>query len=99
MARPKKTVRSRDHVEVAYRGRPLRRTGQHPSVARWDVLELLARVVDHIPEPSQQMVRYWGFYANAARGKRRKAAPGRDIAQAAQGQDDWTRQPRPVDYD
>jgi hypothetical protein len=28
------------------------------------VLEFIARVVDHIPEPSQQMTRYWGFYAN-----------------------------------
>ena len=32
------------------------------------MLEFLARVVDQIPEPSQQTVRYWGFYANAARG-------------------------------
>jgi hypothetical protein len=38
------------------------------------VLEFIARVVDHLPEPSQQMTRYWGFYANAARGKRRKKA-------------------------
>ena len=33
------------------------------------------------------MVRYWGFYANAARGKRRKAAAG-DTPQAQSRQDD-----------
>ena len=59
-------------------GRPSRRAGPDGGHARWDVLEFLARVVDHIPEPSQQTVRYWGFYANAARGKRRKAAPAAD---------------------
>jgi hypothetical protein len=47
------------------------------------VLEFLARVVDHIPEPSQQTVRYGGFYANAARGKRRKAALAEDAAQVS----------------
>jgi hypothetical protein len=47
--------------------------GPWPTAASWDVLEFIARVVDHIPEPSQQMTRYWGFYANAARGKRHKA--------------------------
>ena len=52
------------------------------------MLDFLARIVDHIPEPSQQTVRYWGFYANAARGKRRKAAPGHDLAESPRGQDD-----------
>jgi hypothetical protein len=61
-------------AEVLYRGRPGRRGGPERSSACWDVLEFLARVVDHIPEPSQQTVRYWGFYANAARGKRREDA-------------------------
>ena len=59
--------------EIVCRGRPSRCGGPDDGEARWDVLEFLARVVDHIPEPSQQTVRYWGFYANAARGKRRKA--------------------------
>jgi len=44
----------------------------------------------------KQTVRYWGFYANAARGKRRKAAQARDTAQAAPRQDDdeFTRRAR-----
>ena len=72
---------ARRRSSLIYRGRLSRRsearrgrTGPRPLEARWDVLEFLARVVDPIPEPSQQTVRYWGFYANAARGKRRKDA-------------------------
>jgi len=44
-----------------------------PACPHWDILDSLARVVDPIPKPSQQTVRYWGFYANTARGKRHKA--------------------------
>ena len=60
------------------------------------MLEFLARVVDHVPEPSQQTVRYWGFYANAARGKRRKDAQTGNAAQAPPRQDDdeFTRRAR-----
>ncbi len=51
--------------------------GPYGSEARWDVLDFLARVTQHIPDPGQQLQRYWGFYSNAARGKRlRDAAEG-----------------------
>ncbi len=59
-----------------------------PGLARWDVLEFLARVLDHIPDLSQQTVRNWGFYANVARGKRRKVAKGGDATQTPARQDD-----------
>ncbi|MEE8278962.1 MAG: transposase, partial [Thermoanaerobaculia bacterium] len=77
-----------DSDEVLYSGRPSRGPGPHRSLARWDVLEFVARVVDHIPQPAQQMVRTWGFYANAARGKRRKAAPAREAIAMPHQQDD-----------
>ncbi len=85
-----------DTGDVLYRGRPSRRAGPDGGEARWDVLEFLARVVDHIPDPSQQTVRYWGFYANAARGKRRKAALVGDTTQTPGRQDDdeFTRRAR-----
>jgi hypothetical protein len=38
------------------------------------VYELIVRVLDHLPAHNQQMTRYWGFYSNVARGKRRAAA-------------------------
>jgi ribosomal protein S27E len=40
---------------------------------RMDYLELIARVVSHIPDKGQVMVRYYGLYANTHRGKARKA--------------------------
>jgi hypothetical protein len=40
---------------------------------RMDYLELIARVTSHIPDKGQVMVRYYGLYANAHRGKARKA--------------------------
>jgi ribosomal protein S27E len=39
-----------------------------------DYLEFIARVVSHIPDKGQVMVRYYGLYANAHRGKLRKAS-------------------------
>ncbi len=37
-----------------------------------DAIEFLHRVCLHIPDPYEAMIRYYGHYANAARGKRRK---------------------------
>lgn len=58
--------------EVVCRARAGHRDGRGNSVARWDVLEFLARVLDHVPEPGQQLLRYWGWYSNAARGRRER---------------------------
>jgi len=41
-----------------------------------DYLELIARVTSHIPDKGQVMVRYYGLYANAHRGKVKKASLG-----------------------
>lgn len=63
--------------EVIYRARPGRHDARGESVARWDVLELLARGLDHVPDPSQQLLRYWGGYSNAGRARwlRQQAEP------------------------
>jgi hypothetical protein len=39
-----------------------------------DYLEFIARVTSHIPDKGQVTVRYYGLYANAHRGKLRKAS-------------------------
>jgi hypothetical protein len=39
-----------------------------------DAMEFVARVLAQIPDPRRHSVRYYGFYSNAARGKRKKAA-------------------------
>jgi len=38
-----------------------------------DYLEFIARVTSHIPDKGQVMIRYYGLYSNAHRGKIRKA--------------------------
>ena len=40
-----------------------------------DPLEFLARVLTHIPNQGQVTTRYYGWYANRPRGRRRRAAP------------------------
>jgi len=39
----------------------------------FDPAEFLARVIMHIPQPRRHLVRYYGWYSNVCRGKRRKA--------------------------
>jgi hypothetical protein len=86
--------------EVVYAARPTRATGAFGGVVRWDVLEFIARVTDHIPEHGQQFVRNWGYYSNASRGKRRRrselespsAQEATDLAE--QDADGWRRRRR-----
>jgi hypothetical protein len=45
-------------------------------------LDFIARFTAHIPDKGQVMIRYYGLYSNAHRGKERKrglAASGREI--------------------
>ena len=63
-----------DSGEILYRSRPSRTSHPEGEVARWDVYELIARVLDHLPPPRHQLVRYWGYYSNVTRGKRRATA-------------------------
>jgi len=47
--------------------------GKHISETEsMDYLEFIARVTSHIPDKGQVMVRYYGLYANAHRGKMKK---------------------------
>lgn len=48
----------------------------------FDPLEFLAEITQHIPDPGMQMVRYYGYYSNKARGQRAKA----EADQAAGGE-------------
>jgi len=60
--------------EVRYR-----RKGGHedPALNRdpvetFDPLEFLARVIMHIPEPRRHLIRFYGWYSNVTRGRRRR---------------------------
>jgi hypothetical protein len=51
----------------------------------FDGPEFIAAVVQHIPPPGFQMVRYYGWYSNRARGERRKLGlvePGADVEES-----------------
>ena len=69
-------------------------------MVRWSVLEFVARGTDHIPESGQQLIRNWGYYSNASRGKRRlnseleapPAQEGNDLVE--QDVDGWRRRPK-----
>lgn len=39
----------------------------------FDALDWLARLVTHIPNKGEQMIRYYGYYSNKSRGLRKKA--------------------------
>jgi hypothetical protein len=38
----------------------------------FDALEWLAAMSSHVPDKGEQMVRYYGYYSNVSRGKRKK---------------------------
>ncbi len=38
----------------------------------FDALEWLAAMCSHVPNKGEQMARYYGYYSNVARGKRKK---------------------------
>jgi hypothetical protein len=57
----------RDNGQVEYRSKE----GSQTKV--FDALEWLAAMCSHVPNKGEQMVRYYGYYSNVARGKRKKA--------------------------
>ena len=38
----------------------------------FDAVDFIASLASHIPNKNEQMVRYYGFYSNVCRGKRKK---------------------------
>jgi hypothetical protein len=38
----------------------------------FDALEWLAAMCSHVPNKGEQMIRYYGYYSNVSRGKRKK---------------------------
>jgi len=50
-----------------------RRSGDSKDQKTFPALEWLAAMCSHIPNRGEQMVRYYGYYSNVARGKRKEA--------------------------
>lgn len=73
MIRPILSLRRLSLDEV--QGKVVYQYGKHSAETEYlDYLEFIARVTSHIPDKGQVMVRYYGLYANAHRGKMRKAS-------------------------
>ena len=54
-------------------GQVIYQYGKHSTeLERMHYLEFIARVTSHIPDKGQVMIRYYGLYSNAHRGKMRK---------------------------
>ena len=49
-----------------------RRSGNGKEENVFDALEWLAAMSSHVPDKGEQMVRYYGYYSNVSRGKRKK---------------------------
>jgi hypothetical protein len=58
---------------VVYKAKacPGHRSGDGKDQKIFPALEWLAAMCSHIPNRGEQMVRYYGYYSNAARGKRK----------------------------
>jgi len=41
-------------------------------VKEFDATDFIASLASHIPDKGEQMVRYYGYYSNVCRGKRKK---------------------------
>jgi hypothetical protein len=56
----------RDEGKVLYQSKDATQT------KTFDALEWLAAMCSHLPNRGEQMVRYYGYYSNVLRGKRKK---------------------------
>jgi len=68
-----------DAGDVRYRRKPGHDRSAHfrrDPAETFDPADFLARVIMHIPDPRRHLVRYYGWYSNASRGKRRRALEG-----------------------
>jgi len=57
----------------------------------FDVLDWILAITTHIPNKGEQLVRYYGFYSNVSRGKRKKAQPDEQNT----GEPEFTETPPP----
>ena len=65
LAEPSKVVsQAKDGTDEKVFDAPVSSTGQAP--------EWLAAMCSHIPDRGEQMVRYYGYYSNVSRGKRKE---------------------------
>ena len=62
-----------DSKTVLYRTKM--KPGAKKNFAIFPVLDWIATLTAHIPNKGEQLVRYYGYYSNVSRGKRKKEKP------------------------
>ena len=60
----------------------------------FDPLDFLAEVTQHIPDPGEHLIRYYGWYSNKSRGQRAKRQPLAAAATAAAARSPTAREAR-----
>jgi hypothetical protein len=73
---------TRESKQVSYRSD--KTDGPTAGTENLDPLEFLARIVTHIPDKRQVMTRYYGWYSNRVRGRRKKLAAAAAVEAAEQ---------------
>ena len=65
----------RESGQVEYRSKDCSRprSGNGKQTKMFDALEWIAAMCSHVPSKGEQMVRYYGYYSNVNRGRRKKA--------------------------
>lgn len=69
----------REHSAVVYQSK----NGE--TTKTFDALEWLAAMCSHVPNRGEQMVRYYGYYSNVSRGKRKKENSDHSIPHIIEG--------------
>ena len=62
-----------DSKTVLYRSKM--KPGSKKNFAVFPALDWIATLTTHIPNKGEQLVRYYGYYSNVSRGKRKKEKP------------------------
>ena len=60
----------------------------------FDPLDFLAEVTQHVPDPGEHLVRYYGWYSNKSRGQRAQREPPASAATAAPARSPTAREAR-----
>jgi len=61
-----------EESKVIYQSKACPRPGNGKQEKVFDALEWLAAMCSHVPNKGEQMVRYYGYYSNVSRGRRKK---------------------------
>ena len=73
-----------ERLELDLEGRVVRYRAKNPSTRldgqTFEIMDFLARLLQHVPEPRLHQLRYYGYYSNVARARRAEEQPSAQLA-------------------